>query len=204
MTLYTPAGTPQATYNPEIIAHLNTTFDQSYEARLTYPVTVGAGYTLSSSPPIPAQAQSAAVTTPYLDTPIDMSLPLLASFTATTGTAGVPVSFTPTVCGGTPPYRLHWEFGDNSHNDTAIDTPGIASHTNHTYASSGQYNVGLSITDSVGRTFRTSKTISAGGVAPAPFRLSPGTLETIVLVMLLPIILLGTLFYIRRRRRSAR
>jgi PKD repeat protein len=196
MTLYTPAGTPQATYYPEIIAHLNTTFDQSYEARFTYPVTVGAGYTLSSSPPIPAQAQSAALTTPYLDTPSDAPLPFLASFTATTATVGVPVSFTPTVCGGTSPYRLHWGFGDRSANSTSLDAPGIAAPTTHTYASPGQYTVSLNITDSMGLTLTASRTLSVTGNPST----SPDAIRTILLVTIIPLILLGALMYFRRGR----
>ena len=203
MTLYTPATTQPGTYYPVIIAHLNTTLDSSYEARRTYPVTVGYVYTLTPSP-TPAPAQNPGVSTPILVSQNQASLPLLASFTYIVGNAGVPVSFVPTVCGGTSPYDLRWGFGDGSYNNTASSTPGVAGATTHLYKATGQYAVRLNVTDSMGKTFTVTNSLSVTGVSPAPFRFSPEIIEIIGLAAVLSMMVLGAMLYLRGRRRSAK
>ena len=202
LTLYTPLTTPPGTYQPEIIAHLNTTFEASYEARLVYPVTVGTTYALSSSPAA-SPVQNNPVSSLSFDAPSQTNLPLLASFTYVTGLAGIPVLLTPTVCGGTSPYGLHWGFGDGSFNSTSLDTAGVGGSTSHLYKSTGQFTVRLNVSDASGKTFNVANTLSVTGVSPAP-SLSLGILQTILLAAIVSILFLGSLLYIRRRRRSAK
>jgi PKD repeat protein len=204
MWIFTTSITPAGTYSPEIIAQLNSTLDQSFQTRLHYIVTVGTGY-VSTQAPIVSPAPSAAQATPVtaIQSPAGGSLPLLASFTSTTPAVGVPVSFTPTVCGGASPYRIRWRFGDGSSNGTIFDTPGIGAPVSHGYTSPGQYSVSLNVTDSAGRTYTASHTISVTGIAPSspPSRPSPNALEVGLLVGILGVILLVTSLYLFRGRR---
>jgi PKD repeat protein len=200
MTISTTPLTPLGTYYPEIIAQLNSTLDQSFQTRLSYTVKVG---TVSIQAPIvspsPAAAQATPVTTIQSNPAPGVSLPLLASFTTTTPTVGRPVSFTPTVCGGASPYHIRWKFGDGSTNNTTLDTPGIGPAATHGYTSPGQYNVSLNVTDSAGRTYTASHTISVTGIAPSSP--SPNALEAGLLVGILTMILLATFTYLFRGRR---
>ena len=54
----------------------------------------------------------------------------------------VPIAFTATAQGGTPPYAYVWAFDDGT------TTPGRS--VNHTYAAPGEYTVSVSATDSLG------------------------------------------------------
>lgn len=100
----------------------------NYSAHVT--VVDGAGVSASSSVTVEVKAPKGAV---------------VPSFTAspTTGTAPLWVNFTSSVYGGTPPYTLHWDFGDSSPVATA---PTVA----HEYLSGGTFAVNLTATDSLG------------------------------------------------------
>jgi PKD repeat protein len=199
MWIFTSSMTPVGFYSPEIIAQLNSTLDQSFQTRLHYNVTVGTGY--ASTPivsPAPGPTQATPVTGIQSSPPAGGSLPLLASFITTTPTLGVPVSFTPTVCGGASPYRIRWRFGDGSTNSTTLNTPGIGAAATHGYTSRGQYSVSLNVTDSAGRTYTASHTISVTGISPSSP--SPNALEAGLLVGILAIILLVTFAYLFRGR----
>jgi PKD repeat protein len=202
MTISTTLLTPPGTYSPEIIAQLNSTLDQSFQTRLNYVVIVGTVYGSIQAPlvsPAPVPTQATPVTAIQSNPPAGVSLPLLASFITTTPTVGVPVSFTPTVCGGASPYHIHWRFGDGSTNSTTLDTPGIGTPATHGYTFPGQYSVSLNVTDSAGRTYTASHTIFVTGIAPSSP--SPNTLEAGLLVGILAIILLATFTYLFRGRR---
>jgi PKD repeat protein len=199
MWIFTSSMTPVGFYSPEIIAQLNSTLDQSFQTRLHYNVTVGTGY--ASTPivsPAPGPTQATPVTGIQSSPPAGGSLPLLASFITTTPTLGVPVSFTPTVCGGASPYHIRWRFGDGSTNSTTLNTPGIGAAATHGYTSPGQYSVSLNVTDSAGRTYTASHTISVTGISPSSP--SPNALEAGLLVGILAIILLVTFAYLFRGR----
>src|SRR5437016_8628233 len=51
------------------------------------------------------------------------------------------ITFTANTEGGSPPYSYNWYFGDGSTGSGAV--------IDHTYSSAGQYNVSLTVTDSV-------------------------------------------------------
>ncbi|MCI4330500.1 MAG: PKD domain-containing protein [Thermoplasmata archaeon] len=57
--------------------------------------------------------------------------------------AGMNVSFSTNVSGGTAPYAIHWAFGDN----TSSASGGNATHA---YATPGVYNASVTVNDSVG------------------------------------------------------
>jgi|GEM_PF-2323668 len=60
------------------------------------------------------------------------------------GTAGIPIQFNGNATGGCPPYTWFWDFGDGY---TSTEQNPV-----HTYASSGNYTVTLTVTDSRGVT----------------------------------------------------
>jgi PKD repeat protein len=69
-------------------------------------------------------------------------------------TTGQSLSFVPVLTGGTPPYLVHWSFGDGTTiNDTQVGPE------NHTYSRSGLYVVQLSVQDLNGRSSNASRSI---------------------------------------------
>ena len=75
-------------------------------------------------------------------------LPIAPSFTVSTDPTEVnlPVSFSATASGGTPPYvSFSWNFGDGS-------APATGNPITHAYASAGTFSVTVTVTDSAGET----------------------------------------------------
>ncbi|HEV2166347.1 MAG TPA: PKD domain-containing protein [Thermoplasmata archaeon] len=76
-----------------------------------------------------------------------------------TGTAPLTVQFSANVTGGCPPYRVHWEFGDES------EQSGF--NTSYTYLSAGTFNVLATVRDAAGNTSQAQMTIVVtGGAGP--------------------------------------
>ena len=96
-------------------------------------------------------------------------VPLSTSFTysPTSPAVGTTVAFTATAAGGTLPESDSWSFGDGLTGSGAITT--------HSYASSGQYSVTTTVTDSTGKTATSSQslTVSSPSALTASFTYSP-------------------------------
>jgi len=67
------------------------------------------------------------------------------------GSAPLEVNFTSEGSGGTPPYNLHWEFGDGESSNEQ--------NTKHTYKNPGTYNWQLTLTDSATQTCQKTGSI---------------------------------------------
>ncbi len=78
---------------------------------------------------------------------------------------GFPVSFNASVTGGTAPYRFSWDFGDGS--------TGALSAGSHTYGSSGNYSVSLTVVDSMGVSATASAAVTVHALPALEFRASP-------------------------------
>ena len=112
---------------------------------------------------------------------------------------GQSVTFTASAAGGVSPYTFAWDFGDGSATVTG-------SSVNHTYHSSGTFNVTLTITDASGQTQTVKKTVTIGGGSGgggggsdlASFLTSPLGLG---LIAAAAIIILGAILFLRRRGR---
>lgn len=83
------------------------------------------------------------------------------------GPAPLTVDFGSTVTGGTPPYMLDWSFGDGAY--------GTGVSPSHIFTKPGSYEVGVAVTDAVGRV--AYATISVG-VLPSPAGV--GSVEALV------------------------
>ncbi|MCJ7698509.1 MAG: DNRLRE domain-containing protein [Thermoplasmata archaeon] len=85
---------------------------------------------------------------PYLE--IQYTIPLIISTTGPDdGYTNTNIIMNGTIlCGGTPPYTYHWEFGDG--------TPTSYRNTTHTYTTAGCYTITLSVQDSTGKTTSTT------------------------------------------------
>lgn len=70
----------------------------------------------------------------------------------------VPAKFTARITGGVPPYRIRWDFGDRTTSSEAV--------VEKTYNRLGEYVVTLTVTDSVGETFFTQRTVTILRRAP--------------------------------------
>ena len=93
-------------------------------------------------------------------------LSLTVSFTVSASpTAGIPATFTATVTGGTTPYSYSWDFGDGS---AAITGDPAA----HTYTTSGDVTVTLTVIDANQVSDTSSQTVS---VAPPSVKASTST-----------------------------
>ena len=85
---------------------------------------------------------------PYLE--IQYTIPLIISTTGpyedyTNKNIGMNGTI---LCGGTPPYTYHWDFGDG--------TQTSYRNTTHTYTTAGCYTITLSVQDSTGKTTSTT------------------------------------------------
>ncbi|MCI4336169.1 MAG: PKD domain-containing protein [Thermoplasmata archaeon] len=78
----------------------------------------------------------------YLQVQINLPLSMVAGSNVSTTDAGLPVLFSALPKLGTPPDLISWSFGDGSTAATAV--------ANHSYASSGEYRIGVTATDAVG------------------------------------------------------
>jgi PKD repeat protein len=80
-----------------------------------------------------------------------------ANFTFSPGSiaSGQAVSFVPSGFGGQPPYTFNWDFGDGAKTTGSSPT--------HTYSTSGNFTVTLTVTDYWGHTFASTQTLT---VAP--------------------------------------
>src|SRR5437660_330700 len=79
-------------------------------------------------------------------------VPMTANFTLSTSPTevNVPVSFSATVTGGTPPYvSFSWNFGDGS-------ALGSSNTPTHAYTAAGTFSVTVTVTDSAGKTGTSS------------------------------------------------
>jgi len=99
------------------------------------------------------------------------------TFNACTGlnspTAGTAVTFAAVaVWCSSPPYTLHWNFGDGS--------TGNINPASHSYSNAGTYNVTLSVIDTDGTNYSSSQQVA---VANAPRRLGEVALETFRKIM---------------------
>ncbi|MBC7106325.1 MAG: PKD domain-containing protein, partial [Firmicutes bacterium] len=88
----------------------------------------------------------------------------------TSGAAPLPVLFTGTVSGGSPPYTYYWNFGDGAVNDTVPPTSLTTMQAAHTYAQPGPFTCALTVADSAGRKGYAYKQIAV--TAPFDFSLS--------------------------------
>jgi hypothetical protein len=109
------------------------------------------------------------------------SLPLLV---------GGYASFTAAVSGGTPPYTYKWDFGDN--------TSGFGSPISHSYSSARTFKIVLTVMDSNGFTFTTSKSIIVSQL-PANSS-SPLTSAIIYGATAAATLLAVSLVYVKRRK----
>ncbi len=71
------------------------------------------------------------------------------------GTVEIPISFTGSASGGTPPYSYAWGFGDGASSDQQNPT--------HAYSSAKTYTAILTVTDNTGRTARDSAQVTVLG-----------------------------------------
>jgi PKD repeat protein len=109
----------------------------------------------------PAKSASASVQT--MVNTVGGTLTAIASAIPTSGQIPLPVNFTGTASGGTPPYTYSWNFGDGTTSSTQDPS--------HTYSTAGAYTSTLIVTDSSspGKNIQASVTITAwpvGGTVP--------------------------------------
>jgi hypothetical protein len=109
---------------------------------------------------------------------------------------GAPVTFQPTVTGGTPSFTYTWQFGDGA--------SGAGSPSQHTYSAAGTYTVSLLVNDSSGESVRATAQVSvaspsSGSTAAlggADLALAGGAIVVAAAVLL-------AVLWVRRRRPGA-
>jgi PKD repeat protein len=79
--------------------------------------------------------------------------------TPTNGTAPLPVTFTGSVTGGTPPVTTSWNFGDGGSANGSVNTT-------HTYSLSGSYTAVLTAVDHAGFVATGSVSVTISSVSP--------------------------------------
>lgn len=127
-------------------------------------VTNTASVSSSAVDPTPANNSSQAATT-IAGLPGSLAVTIGAS--ATTGVAPLPVAFSASASGGTPPYTYDWNFGDGSPHASGA-TPS------HTFTTAGSFTVTVTVTDAVAATATATASISVSFPASPYQYLVPG------------------------------
>jgi hypothetical protein len=203
LTISTSPNTPVAAYHLEIVAQLSTTLNQFDQARLNFTLDVKNQIVPLLASPLPVILQTSQI--PYVklvSSGISVSppLPLTGVFNVTGSlVAGVPLTLSPRICGGTAPFQISWEFGEGNTTTVKWDGLGNGPSITHKYASPASYQIVMTITDGAGRAFTSSQTILVSEASKA----SPlvGTAETGITLLAL-VLLIVSVLYLRRRRRS--
>ncbi|MHB1708716.1 MAG: beta strand repeat-containing protein [Thermoplasmataceae archaeon] len=128
------SGASGSTYTP---AAYNSS--GSYDYAVT--VTDGAGYTTSTS-----------LTGASLTETVDSDPTVSASASTTTADVGYSITFSSTPSGGTSPYTYSWTI-----NGTQVSTSQDFSYS---FSSAGSYTVEVTVTDSIGKTYSASVTVT--------------------------------------------
>jgi len=117
-----------------------------------------------------------------------------------TGTAGSPVSLSGSATGGTPPYSYAWDLdNDGAYDDSTLQNPS------HTWATAGDYTVGLRVTDYVAATDTDTASVHIT-TAPPPTGVGGTAYPPNKVMILAPWIALaaaiiaGATIFLRRRR----
>jgi hypothetical protein len=116
------------------------------------------------------------------------------SFSPGSITVGQAGAFTAAASGGLQPYSYSWKFGDGASSTGAT--------VNHTYQTSGDFNVTLTITDSSGQSRTVSKILSVAPVAGGGSSILSVLSSPLVLGVIAAVIVaaVGAFVYTRRRR----
>jgi len=195
LTITTQVTSAPQIYPLEIIA-AEPLFPAAYnEFRLPFNLTITApGTSLPTQPPNSPNPPQPQTTLPREQAVDGSTPPLLATFTfSSRPTAGNSVSFSSTIWCGTAPYSYSWSLGDGSKANNSLFT--------HTYSSPGTYNVTLTATDATGQGFSSSQLIVVGALPQPTAPLDIGVFSTAIILFL---ILVGSLFFLRSRRKSRR
>lgn len=128
---------------------LSVSTTHTYTSAASYPVTIVAQDTLTQS-----RIRETGFATVSVATVVTGDFSFSPASSIVTGQS---VSFTSSFSGGVPPYSYLWNFGDSATDTGASPT--------HTYSTSGNYTVTVTVTDSGGRTFSKTQTVA---VAEAP------------------------------------
>jgi PKD repeat protein len=184
------------TYSLPIIAHDSIIAGGFREYRLNYTLIVSTTTTFASS----AFSGSTGSTTIFsVYTPLQTSiahqtLPLVANFTFAQSPNGT-ITYAAIVCGGTPPFTYHWDFGDG--------TTGAGGGINHLYATPSTYVVTLTVTDANGTSFSSTQHLvfnQLSPTAPVELLLLIGIIATILVASTIILINRGT--FSRRSRKT--
>jgi PKD domain len=191
LTLNIDSTAPPGSFVLQIIAHDTNTPGGFREYRLNYTVTISStltvvALTISSSLTDDGGVRQAPLSiSPSV--PSTPTLPLIANFTFAKST-NTTIIYAAIVCGGSPPYSYHWDFGDG--------TTGTGGEVSHTYTTSSTYTVTLTVTDANGASFKSSQQLDFNQPsAPIANLLLPIGIIAIILVA-------STIILIRRGKFS--
>lgn len=104
-----------------------------------------------------AAARTATATVAITVTAVSGALVAAAAASPVSGDAPLTVTFSGSATGGTAPYTYAWNFGDS----TAAST---AQNPTHTYSAAGLFTARLTVTDAVGATATSTRSITAVAV----------------------------------------
>jgi hypothetical protein len=109
------------------------------------------------------------------------------------GQVNQPIEWAVTVAGGTPPYTVHWSWGDGATDIVYSDGPGGVSQR-HGYAKPGIYQVTIRATDAGRREAVMQVVVVVNGAAPAAGNLSPRRpLDNGALIFIWPLLIITAL-----------
>ncbi len=200
LTIATSTGTPPGNYALEVVGV--SSVDSSFPYRLNFTLSVKSLTLQPLGLPPHGSASPVEAGTGDFGMIGPLQLPLLASFNVSASPlAGSVATFTPTVCGGAPPYSLGWSFGDGVTVGGNLMSSGTSSVMSHSYSAPGTYNAILTVTDANGASFTSSQMVAVRGgefsTSNLPLIASAGVTFTLVLAIV-------SLTYLSRRSRRSR
>jgi hypothetical protein len=197
LTINTNSTAPLGTYILTIIGVIPVTASNPnhFQKNLDFPLTIA-----QASPAVSTTSQSSiskgevVPQNPIVYSPSANTSSLLASFTISNVLiSGSPVIFAAvSVWCSSPPYTLHWDFGDGS--------SGSTNPASHSYLKTGIYTVTLSIVDTGGSSHSSSQQVDVANPEQSSI-LDPAIISSVIVLLLL---LSAVFLLLRRRGRSRR
>ena len=193
LTINTNSTAPLGTYILTIIGVIPVTlFNRGFQQNLNFSLTLAHVSPMMTAPQA-SLSHGTIISQTLRYSPDTNTSSLLASFTTNNSpTAGTAVTFAAVaVWCSSPPYTLHWNFGDGS--------TGNINPASHSYSNAGTYNVTLSVIDTDGTNYSSSQQVAVAN-AQQSSNLDPVIISSIVVLFLL----LSTVFLLIRRQSRLR
>jgi hypothetical protein len=187
--------TPPGSYSLTIAGVITSPASNHFQYNYNFTLTVTGSGASTYAVPLASTTRVQQILTTAQTNPVSG---LLAAFTTSSSpTVASPITFhAVAVWCFISPYTLHWDFGDG--------TSGTGNPASHAYSTPGTYTATLNVTDSSGKSYLSSQTLTIPANSPQPVPPPPGVNITLLssLILLALFFITAAVLFVRRRRKS--